>query len=80
MTIEQLGSITGLIASIGVLISFVYSGVQIKQNTTALQSSFTWEVMNSYNGAHDVILQNPESAYTIRKVLRCNLREFAMMY
>lgn len=60
MTIEQLGSLGEFIAAIAVLISLVYVGYQVKQNTVELRQAAFRDVYQAYSNLRRSIYSNPE--------------------
>lgn len=69
MSLEDLGNIGELVAALGVFISLVYLGFQIRQNTAALKSSTSHEVMRSFGDTIAWLGQTPENASVFHKGL-----------
>lgn len=62
MTIEQLGSIGEFVAAIAVLLSLIYVGFQIRQNTAELRQAAFRDVFQSYSNNRRLIFAEADLA------------------
>ncbi len=67
MTIEQLGSLGEFVAAIAVLISLVYVGLQVRQNTSELRRGAFRDVFQSYSAHRRQLYSDTELAQLIAK-------------
>ena len=69
MTIQELGSLGELIAAIATVATLVYLGLQIRQNTRALQHAGERATLEDANNWRANLIQHPEVAELYRKGL-----------
>lgn len=69
MTLAELGSLGEFLGGIAVVISLIYVGLQIKQNTKAVNHAYTRAVIDDSNGWRKRLLEHPEIAELYRKGL-----------
>jgi len=62
VTLDDLGNIGEFVGAIGVIVSFVYLAIQIRQNTRTIRTSNYESVMNGMREYHALIAQDGELA------------------
>ena len=62
MSIEQISALAQIVASVGVIVSLVFVGLQIRQNTGALQRTEHNSTMEQWTVLRQAIAQNREVA------------------
>ena len=62
MSIEQISALAQIVASVGVIVSLVFVGLQIRQNTGALQRNEHNSTMEQWTVLRQAIAQNREVA------------------
>src|SRR5690242_18338456 len=62
MSVEQLSNLAQIVASIGVIVSLIFVGLQIKQNTRALQRDEHNSTMEQWTVIRQAIAQNRDIA------------------
>ena len=62
MTFEQISYLAQIVASIGVIVSLIFVGLQIKQNTRALQRTGHNSTMEQWTVIRQAIAQNRDVA------------------
>ena len=60
MSLEDLGNIGEFVAAVGVIVSLIYLGVQIRQNTRSVRTASYQSWFDSYSNFSNTILANPE--------------------
>ena len=70
MTLQDLGNIGEFVGAIGVVTSFVYLAIQIRQNTRAIRLSSMQSANLSIGTSLSKISQNSENAEVFRQRLR----------
>jgi hypothetical protein len=60
MSLEDLGNIGEFVAAIGVIISLIYLGVQIRQNTRSVRTASYQSWFDSYSNFSNTVLASPE--------------------
>ena len=62
MSFEQISYLAEIVASVGVIVSLVFVGLQIRQNTAALQRNEHNSTMEQWTVIRQAIAQNPDIA------------------
>jgi len=77
MSIEQLGSLGEFIAAIAVLVSLIYVGYQVKQNTAELRQGAFRDVYQAYSNLRRSIITNPDILSLLNRVKSSPLDEIS---
>ena len=69
MTLAELGSLGEFLGGVAVVISLIYVGIQIKQNTTAVNSASVRATIEDANSWRTLLIEHPKIAELYRKGL-----------
>jgi len=60
MTLEDIYFLAGIVASLGIIVSLIFVGLQIRQNTHATQSAAAQSVHSNFAGFYTSLQNNPD--------------------
>jgi hypothetical protein len=63
MTLDQLGNIGEIIGAVGVVISLVYLGIQIRKNTEAERTSTYQAIVSDFGAMNNTMASTPELSH-----------------